>query len=193
MAGTPGRQTRRGTFAALALLFYCGVAPQACGDSGSSAGGSTSAPGNTVVNDTRDAEPRPPANPDPGDGSTLTGEPDALDPGEAGYATDAPAVSYPGIAECNACTCPPASAFCFGGATSRQLPMTVNPFAAADAGLDAGLPLCPMVAPGALGCTPLPAGATDCASLISGLQASYACYLVCAFDGKQMTAYCPNP
>ena len=187
-------QTTRGSLAALALFFaLSGVAAQACGDSGSSPGGSSSAPGNTVFNDTRDAEPRPPANPDPGDGSTLTGEPDALYAGEGGYGTDAPAASYPGIAECGGCACPPATAYCFGGATPRQDPMTVTPFAAADAGLDAGLPLCPMVAPGALGCTPLPAGATDCASLISGLQPSYACYLVCAFDGKQMTAYCPSP
>lgn len=65
---------------------------------------------------------------------------------------------------------------------------------AADAGGDAAaLPPCPMVAAGALGCTPLPAGSTDCATLIASLQATYACYLVCAFDGTQMSVYCPNP
>jgi hypothetical protein len=167
----------------------------ACSDSGSSTG-STSAPGNTVIDDTRDAEPRPPANPDPGDGATVTGEPDATydygEGGSGGDATTPPPASYPGIAECSSCSCPGSTAYCFGGATPRMA-SPFHPQGTADAGADAGAPPCPMVPTGALGCTPLPAGSTDCASLIASLQATYACYLVCAFDGNQMSVYCPNP
>jgi hypothetical protein len=177
------RRGRGGAASALGALVLGGVVAIACGDSGSSSG-TKSAPGNDVTNDTRDAEPRPPATPDPGDGSP-GGQPDATYYGDATYASDAPA-SYPGIAECSSCSCPAASAYCFGGATPRPYPM-ITPLAA-----DAGTP-CPMVAAGTEGCTPLPAGSTDCASLITTLQPTYACYLVCAYNGKQMTVYCPNP
>ena len=179
-----GSPRRRPPAALVLAVSLAAIGVVACSDSGSSTG-STTAPGNTVVNDTRDAEPRPPANPDPGDGSTPTGEPDASGYGDGGAGSDAPA-SYPGVTACSACACPSASAYCFGGATPRD-PMRVIPLAA-----DAG-PACPLVTAGTVGCTALPAGATTCTDLLAALQPTYACYLVCAFDGKQMTVYCPSP
>jgi len=185
---------RGGGAIVLAALSLGATVAVACSDSGSSSGGTTTSPGDTVTNDTRDAEPRPPANPDPGDGS-LTGEPDGYASGQpvedggygGGYGDDAPA-AYPGVAECSSCACPSATAYCFGGATPRHLPMSVTIQGGADAG-----PPCPMVAAGVLGCTALPAGLTDCVSLLNALQPSYSCYLDCAFDGKTMTVYCPSP
>ncbi len=73
------------------------------------------------------------------------------------------------------------------------MPMHVTRDGTEAAAADAGIPACPMVAAGVLGCTALPAGSATCADLVVALQATYACYLVCAYDGKQMTVYCPNP
>jgi hypothetical protein len=175
--------------AALSFGVLGAMGATACEDS-DSAVGKSSAPGDTVTNDTRDAETRAPATPDT---DAPSGEPDAVYGSEAGYTTDATVASYPGVAECNSCACPAATSYCFGGATARAEPMGVIPFGGGDAAADAGAPACPMVDAGALGCTALPAGATTCASLISTLQATYSCYLVCASDGKQMTVYCPSP
>jgi hypothetical protein len=195
---TPGG-TGAGVLPILVALSIGGAVAGACGDGGSSSPGSQG--GDDVINDTRDSSVRAPGNPDPGDGSVATGEPDAqyasgqpdggtYTEGDSGYgeydAGPAPA-SYPGVAECSACSCPATTSYCFGGATPRHDPMIVRPYAA-----DAGPP-CPLVAAGALGCTALPAGSTSCSSLIVALQPTYSCYLVCAYDGTTMTAYCPNP
>ncbi len=178
----------------LATVSVACVAAVACGDVTSTTDGA----GNTVINDTRDAEARAPANPD--DGAAPTGQPDAYAggdgyaPGAGDAAYDVAVVSYgndsaayPGVAECSSCACPAAGAYCFGGATPRKDPMLLTPEGAVDAG-----PPCPMVAAGALGCTPLPSGAADCPSLLATLQPTYSCYLVCANDGTTMTVYCPN-
>jgi hypothetical protein len=139
-----------------------------------------------VINDTRDSSVRAPQNPD--DGAAPDGYVNGQPIGEGGYyGDDAPTVSYPGVAECASCSCPSTKAYCFGGATPFKEPMSLRPQV-----VDAGS-ACPMVAAGVLGCTPLPAGITDCAALIEKLQPSYACYLVCAFNGTTMTAYCPSP
>jgi len=187
---------RRGSAPVLAALGLAGIVAAACSDGGSSSGNGTSGGGDDVTNDTRDAEPRPPANPD--DGSALVGEPDGYATGQPdasyaddgptyGYADDAPSF-YPGTAECSSCSCPAATSYCFGGATARKDPMIVTPAATGDAG-----PPCPKVAAGTLGCSALPSGSTDCASLIAALQPVYACYLECAYDGMTMTVYCPSP
>jgi hypothetical protein len=166
------------------ILFVAATA--ACNDHSTPAG-----QGNDVVDDTRDSEARPPANPDPGDGSIVTGEPDASY-AEAG--ADAPS-SVPGIAACDTCTCASTAGYCFGGATTRLPLVTPEARDAGDAGGDGGLPACPILTatPAAIGCNALPAGCTDCACLAAALQPAYSCYLVCAFNGTQMTVYCPNP
>jgi hypothetical protein len=181
------RRTRARAAALLGALWLGGAVATACGDSATSP---SSQGGDDVVNDTRDASPRAPANPD--DGAAPNGNPDGYAPGQpesgAAYGTDAPAVTYPGVAECASCSCPSSKAYCFGGATARGEPMVSVQAATGDAG-----PPCPMVPAGSLGCTALPAGATNCADLNAVLQASYSCYLVCAFNGTTMTVYCPNP
>jgi len=167
-------------------VLFVATATASCNDHGTPAGN-----GNSVVDDTRDSEARPPGNPDPGDGSIVTGQPDGSY-GEGG--SDAPA-PYPGIGACDTCTCAATAGYCFGGATAR-LPLVAPE--ARDAGGDAGeggLPACPILTatPAAIGCNALPAGCTDCACVAEALQPAYSCYLVCAFDGAQMTVYCPNP
>jgi hypothetical protein len=192
------RRRRGDALPVLAALSLAGIVAAACSDDDTSAsGGATGGGGDDFVNDTRDAEPRAPANPNPGDGSVPTGEPDGYATGQpdaplygeggASYGYDAPS-SYPGVAECSSCSCPAATSYCFGGATPRGEPQTVTPSATGDAGT-----ACPMVAAGTLGCTALPAGSTTCTALLQVLQPTYACYLDCAYDGKQMTVYCPNP
>jgi hypothetical protein len=184
-----GRAATALGFAAAAL-----VAAAACSDASAPSGS-----GNDFTNDTRDAD-RPPSA--PGDGASPTGEPDAYATGqpEAGYYGDGSYVAptydgaaYPGVSECSSCSCPAATSYCFGGATPRKDPMTLRPQSAADAGAGDASAACPMVAAGALGCTALPAGTTDCASLIASMQTTYSCYLVCATDGTTMNVYCPNP
>jgi hypothetical protein len=173
-------------------LAVAGTVAAACGDSSTPAG-----QGDTIINDTRDSSVRAPANPN--DGATPTGEPDSAyqggQPGEGGAYDDAPTVSFPGVAECSACTCGAARSYCFGGASAKSEPQAhVTPYAA-----DASLPSCPMVDAGALGCTATPAScvmanpADDCACLALLLQPLYGCVLNCAYDGKTSSVYCPNP
>ncbi len=59
-----GRGPRAGAAIVIAGLSLGALVAVACEDSDSSVGKS-SAPGDNVTNDTRDAEPRAPANPDP--------------------------------------------------------------------------------------------------------------------------------
>jgi hypothetical protein len=186
----------------LVALVLGGVAAVACGDA---SGPSGTQGGDDFTNDTRDSSVRAPGNPD--DGATLMGQPDgayATGQPEAGYYTDGTMgygeddggpvpESYPGVAECSACSCPATASYCFGGATPRNLPMIVTPFTTDAATGDGAAPACPVVAAGALGCSALPAGATNCSSLLMALQPTYACYLVCAYNGTTMTVYCPNP
>jgi hypothetical protein len=169
-------------------LAACALAALACGNQDSPGGH-----GNDVVDDTRDAEPRPPANPTPDDGSIPLGEPDASFYLEGGDGDGAPTAPYPGISACDTCTCSAAQGYCFGGATARL--GRVTPDARSDAGGDGGLPACVLSSSASptVGCNALPGGCTDCACLAETLQPAFACYLVCAFDGKQMTVYCPNP
>jgi len=185
---SPGRSVpRRGVGVLLVTLALGATSAAACGDSAGPAG-----TGDTVVNDTRDAEPRAPA--DPSDGAPPTGEPDAA--GSASPDASSPDVylppqvdggAYPGASACSGCSCPATTAYCFGGATPRNDPMAIRPQGAVDAG-----PACPLVAAGSLGCTALPAGLTDCASLINSLQTTYACYLDCTNDGTQLTVFCAS-
>jgi hypothetical protein len=185
------RRRRGSALPVVAFLVAAGAVAAACSDAGSSSTGTTTSPGDDVTNDTRDAEPRAPANPDPGDGAEPLGQPDAsYGEGGAGYGDDAPS-AYPGVSECSTCSCPATTNYCFGGATPRKTQM-VGSRSAPEAAGDAGPP-CPVVAAGTLGCNALPAGTTDCASLVATLQSTYACYLVCAYDGTQMTVYCPSP
>jgi len=169
----------------LVALSLGGVVAVACGNSGSS---SVVQGGDDIINDTRDSSVRAPPNPD--DGATPSGQPEggySEDGSLSYYSDDGPSVTYPGVAECSSCSCPATKSYCFGGATPRKDPMIMSP-SATDAG-----PPCPVVAAGTLGCTALPAGATNCADLLAVLQPTYACYLVCAYDGTTMTVYCPNP
>jgi hypothetical protein len=183
---------RGGVAVVVAGLALGGIAGAACDESGSPV---PSVPGDTVINDTRDAEIRAPANPDPGDGATPMGQPEAsYDEGDGGYASDAPTASFPGVAECSSCACPATTSYCFGGGTARKAEGRLTPEGTgSDAAADAGPPPCPRVEAGVVGCALLPAGATDCPSLLATLQATYSCYLVCANNGTQITAYCPNP
>ncbi len=167
--------------------------PMATACSGSS-GGDPSGSGDNVINDTRDATPRAPANPDPGDDAGG----DAMNVGPTYYGEGG---VYPGLAECGNCTCGADKYYCFGGATPRTT--SVKPLAASDAGSgDAGLPACVVVDASTpqLGCNPQPSGCAGttpdllCACIINLLQASYSCVLQCASDGpgKPMTAYCAH-
>ncbi len=169
-----------GTAALLGALGFASIVAAAC-DSG------TSAPQglDEVTDDTRDASTPRGQNPD--DGAAPMGEPDALYGEDGAYGPDSSGITYPGVAECSACSCPSATSYCFGGATSRTTQVHVVPQAT-----DAAPPPCPKVAAGTLGCTALPSGATTCAEIISQLQPAYSCYLVCAFDGTTMSVYCPS-
>jgi hypothetical protein len=173
--------------AILASLFAWPLAT-ACSGSPSPPAGS----GDTVIDDTRDAEVRAAVNPTPEDaGPDAPAGPTAYDDG--GY--EGGGYSYPGVAECGGCVCSADKHYCFGGATARDLQHP--PLASADAGGDAALPACTIVDSGtpALGCNDLPAGCTDCGCVLNQLQPSYSCYLVCAANavGQPMTVYCPNP
>jgi hypothetical protein len=173
-----GRALAIASFGALAAAAACSTSVP-----------SPSGSGDDVTNDTRDAESRPPPNPTPEDAG-----PDA--PMGPVYG-DAATSYYPGVSECGGCSCAASTGYCFGGATLRQ---AVVPFAGGGdgGGGEGGLPACPIVDAGAsapaLGCNALPSGCTDCACVISHLQPSYSCYLVCASDGagQPITVYCPN-
>ena len=154
----------------------------ACNDSGTPSG-----KGDTVVDDTRDAEARPPANPTPDDGGDNLGEPDAT------FYEGGTGASYPGVTACSTCSCTAPSGYCFGGATAR---LSMFRPEATDAGSgDAGLAACPIQsgATPAIGCNAPPAGCTDCPCILTALQPSYGCYLVCATVGSSLTVYCPSP
>jgi hypothetical protein len=181
------REGARGPF--VLLLSFSAVLPSvALSEFGCNDSATPSGKGNTVVNDTRDAQPRPPPNPNPDDGGEVTGEPDATfyDAGGGGGG------SYPGLSACSDCACDLPQGYCFGGAPARARGITPE---AKDAAADAGLPAC-AIASGAtpsVGCNAPPSGCTDCACVLATLQPSIACYLVCANAGGQITVYCPNP
>ncbi len=167
----------------LVALSLGGIVAVACGNSSSSTG---TQGGDDVINDTRDSSVRAPQNPD--DGATPPGQPEGGygdDGSSVYYSEDAGSAIYPGVAECSSCSCPAAKDYCFGGATPRD-PMIMF-HDATDAG-----PPCPIVAAGTLGCTPLPAGATNCSDLLVVLQASFSCVLNCTYDGVTMTVFCPH-
>ncbi|HEY2511869.1 MAG TPA: hypothetical protein VGI39_13465, partial [Polyangiaceae bacterium] len=102
----------------------------ACNDSATPSG-----KGDTVVDDTRDSEARPPPNPTPDDGGDNLGEPDAT------FYEAGTGATYPGVTACSTCSCTAPSGYCFGGATARL--SMIRP-EANDAGGDAGLPACPI-------------------------------------------------
>jgi hypothetical protein len=165
---------------ALSALAVLVVNAAACSEpSGSSASG------NDVVDDTR-PQPRPPANPDEG----MDASSDAPTYGEGG-----PEAATLVLNACDTCACSPDQYYCFGGATTRALPLASSEAGASGDGGGAG-GACPVVGAGAsvpqVGCNALPAGCTDCACILTQLQPKFACYLVCATD-KQLLVYCPHP
>src|SRR5580698_6843135 len=142
--------------AILASLFAWPLST-ACSGSSSPPAGS----GDDVINDTRDAEVRAPANPTPDDAGPDA--PSANPYEDGGY--EGGGVTYPGLAECGNCTCSADEHFCFGGASAYDLQrFHGGPLASSDAGGDAGLPACTVVPDASaptLGCNNLPAGCTD--------------------------------
>jgi hypothetical protein len=143
----------------------------------------TDAPGNVVVDDTRDQH-RPPANPDPPslDASVADASP--------AYPADAPD-GYAPLSACADCACSPTGHYCFGGGSPRGALASSAP-----AG-DAALPACTPADPGGTqpGCYAVPAACTaspTCECILTALQPRLACYLVCE-PGDPVRVYCPTP
>ena len=168
-----------------ALAAFLAVAPVAVLSAGCTDASRTDAPGNVVVDDTRD-QPRPPANPDP----PSSGSDAAVADAGPAYPADAPD-GYAPLSACGECACAAPGNYCFGGGSPRTARASSAP---AD---DAALPACTLADPGGTqpGCYAVPAACTatpTCACVLNALQPRLACYLVCA-AGDPMRVYCPSP
>jgi hypothetical protein len=142
----------------------------------------TVSPGDTVIDDTHnaDAQPPPPPPPPPGDGAAM------YESGTDSY------MAGPPPACASTCTCNQAAAYCFLG---------VSGYNATGGGTgDAALPACPVSDAGATatGCDPLPAACAQmptCACVINALQPGitqqYHCVLDCTPDPGFIAVYCP--
>jgi hypothetical protein len=180
-AGAPtvrGAVTGRGSRLVVLATVLVAVLAAGCTDASR-----TDAPGNVVVDDTRD-QPRPPANPDPPSSDAAV-----TDAGPA-YPADAPD-GYAPLAACGECACAAPGNYCFGGGSSRTARASSAP---AD---DAALPACTLADPAGTqaGCYAVPAACTatpTCECLLDALQPRLACYLVCA-AGDPLHVYCPSP
>lgn len=92
---------------------------------------------------------------------------------------------YAPVVTCNACNCPSATSYCFGGSTGHIA------FSGQCNWIDAG--------PGndlQVGCHEVPdaCSASDCECIIKAVAPTTGCYPVCAIvKGMAAVVYCPNP
>ncbi len=162
--------------AAASLSAACNEAPRA------------DAPGNAVVDDTRN-QPRPPPTPEPATDASVS-DADVPYADAAGTSLD----GYAPSSACAGCACTPDAHYCFGGGTPRAI---LAP--AVDAGGDAGIPACTVAASSATtepGCNAVPpacASAPTCECLLAALQPRFRCYLVCQPSSAELLVYCPTP
>jgi hypothetical protein len=162
------------------------VAFFACSDSGPPTGS-----GNTLIDDSHHSGDELPPAMDPSPADAL---PEML------YPSDAVAEYAPALDTCAACTCDPATNFCFAGGMHAR-----SPFASMDASDEGGeggdaaaaTPACPLVSGSTVqvGCNALPpacAASPTCACVLDAIQPQFSCYLVCSPDPGYFRVYCPN-
>jgi hypothetical protein len=142
-------------------------------------------PGNTVVNDTKDAGPSP--------SQTAPPPPDSSIPDGGNFDYDSafnpPPDGYDPVGVCNTCACLASAkipVYCFGGGTGQT---TFDGVCA----LDGASPTSPTV-----GCVPIPQACTSNPSCACILQAigKFPCYLQCVSQGgsaSDFAVYCSNP
>jgi hypothetical protein len=145
-------------------------------------------PGNTIVNDTKDAQPAP--------SQTAPPPPDSSIPDGGNYDYDSASYSVPDgydpIGVCNTCACSSTAktpVYCFGGGTGQT---TFDGLCA----LDGASPTAPTV-----GCVPIPAQCKanpTCPCILQAIDTTgaYPCYLQCVSQGgtkSSLAVYCSNP